>query len=117
MKFFIVAALGLAISSPAFAHAFLESALPRVGSDIPTAPTEVVLSYTQGVEPDFSRIDVQNASGASVTDGPAHTEGGEKTKLAVKLKKLTPGIYEVIWHVTSVDTHKTQGSFSFTVAP
>jgi CopC domain len=28
---------------------------------------------------------------------------------------LAPGNYTVSWHVTSVDTHKTQGSFSFTV--
>ncbi len=28
---------------------------------------------------------------------------------------LAPGNYTVKWHVTSVDTHKTQGSFSFTV--
>jgi methionine-rich copper-binding protein CopC len=28
---------------------------------------------------------------------------------------LPPGNYTVSWHVTSVDTHKTQESFSFTV--
>jgi len=28
---------------------------------------------------------------------------------------LAPGSYSVTWHVLSVDTHKTQGSFSFNV--
>ena len=37
--------------------------------------------------------------------------------LMVKLKPLSPGIYSVAWHVTSVDTHKTEGHFTFTVKP
>ena len=35
--------------------------------------------------------------------------------LSVKLKPLLPGSYSVEWHVTSVDTHKTEGHFTFTV--
>jgi methionine-rich copper-binding protein CopC len=101
--------------SPAWAHAFLDGAMPRVGSVIATSPAEVVLTFTQGIEPDFSRLEVQDASGASVTSGAAHTERGEPTKYAVPLKPLSPGIYTVIWHVTSVDTHKTQGKFHFTI--
>lgn len=30
---------------------------------------------------------------------------------------LKPGVYVVSWHVVSVDTHHTQGSFKFTVTP
>jgi methionine-rich copper-binding protein CopC len=110
----VSAALIGIISSPAKAHAFLDSALPRVGSSIQTAPQQVVLTFTQGVEPDFSRIEVDDASGGRVDDGAAHSEG-DKTRLAVPLKTLSPGRYTVIWHVTSVDTHKTQGRFNFTV--
>jgi methionine-rich copper-binding protein CopC len=115
MRRFILAAAGLFGCSPAYAHAFLDSAVPRVGSTIPSAPAEVVLTFTQGVEPDFSKIDVQDASGASVDAGPAHTVGGDKTHFGVPIKQVGPGIYTVIWHVTSVDTHKTQGKFHFTV--
>ena len=32
-----------------------------------------------------------------------------------RIPALPPGTYTVIWHVTSVDTHKTKGSFKFTV--
>jgi methionine-rich copper-binding protein CopC len=35
--------------------------------------------------------------------------------LSVQLPKLVPGTYTVSWHVTSVDTHKTEGNFQFTV--
>jgi methionine-rich copper-binding protein CopC len=102
------------MSLPAFAHAFLDGAVPRVGSEIPASPSEVVLHFTQGVEPDFSKIEVQDSTGASVTAGAAHA-AGDPTKFAVPIKTLVPGIYTVTWHVTSVDTHKTQGKFHFTV--
>ena len=42
---------------------------------------------------------------------------GEGRVLQVKLKPLPPGVYTVVWHVTSVDTHKTEGHFTFTVKP
>ncbi len=116
MKQITIAATFVAASSPAFAHAFLDSALPRVGSTISAAPSEVLLTFTQGVEPDFSRIEVQDASGARVDEGAPHTAAGDPTKFAVPVKKLAPGTYTVIWHVTSVDTHKTQGRFQFTVS-
>jgi hypothetical protein len=104
----------LLLPAPAFAHAFLDGAVPRVGSEIPAAPAEVVLHFTQGVEPDFSKIEVQDNTGARVTDGAPHS-AGDPTHLAVKLKKIGPGVYTVVWHVTSVDTHKTLGKFHFTV--
>ncbi len=116
MKHIIIAAACVAASMPAYAHAFLDSAQPRVGSTISAPPPEVLLTFTQGVEPDFSRIEVQDASGTRVDDGAPHTAGGDPAKFAVPLKKLSAGIYTVIWHVTSVDTHKTQGKFQFTVA-
>jgi methionine-rich copper-binding protein CopC len=103
------------LAVPAFGHAFLQSAAPRVGSTVPVAPAEIVLFFTQGVEPEFSRIDVQDSSGAGVTAGAAHVEPGDATKLAVPLRQLSPGTYTVVWHVTSVDTHKTQGKFHFSV--
>jgi methionine-rich copper-binding protein CopC len=111
----LIVAICVAAPLPCAAHAFLDGALPRVGSEIAAAPTKVVLHFTQGVEPDFSRIEVTDAAGAAVTDGTPHTEPGDDTRLAINLKKLAAGIYTVIWHVTSVDTHKTQGKFHFTV--
>jgi methionine-rich copper-binding protein CopC len=106
-----------AVLSQASAHAFLDGAVPRVGSESPVPPSEVVLHFTQGVEPDFSKIQVQDQSGASVEDGIAHTAPNDPTHFAIRLKKLGAGTYTVIWHVTSVDTHKTQGRFHFTVTP
>jgi methionine-rich copper-binding protein CopC len=35
----------------------------------------------------------------------------------VPLKALRPGTYRVSWHAVSIDTHRTEGAFTFTVKP
>jgi hypothetical protein len=37
--------------------------------------------------------------------------------MRVSLKPVGPGTYRVSWHVVSVDTHPTEGNFTFRVAP
>jgi copper resistance protein C len=95
----------------AHAHAFLDHANPRVGSTVRSAPREVTLWFTQKLEPSFSSAQVRDASGARVDQG-ARTEG---MQLHVPVKPLPPGTYKVHWRVLSVDTHTTEGSFSFRV--
>jgi hypothetical protein len=106
----------LITASPAFAHAFLERASPPVGSDIAVAPPELAITFTEGVEPLFSTIELRDAGGAVVATGKPHVAPDDNRRLAIDLPKLPPGSYTVIWHVTSVDTHKTEGSYRFTVA-
>jgi methionine-rich copper-binding protein CopC len=35
--------------------------------------------------------------------------------MRIRLKQLSAGTYRVRWHVLSVDTHTTEGSFTFQV--
>jgi methionine-rich copper-binding protein CopC len=116
-RFVLAVALALLGSPPAFAHAFYEHASPAAGSEVRTSPQAVTITFSEAVEPHFSKIEVQDANGARVDDGTAHSAGNDGKDLAVGLNKLAPGKYTVIWHVTSVDTHKTEGRFDFTVAP
>lgn len=104
--------LTLATAS-ASAHAFLDHASPLVGSTVATAPHEVSLSFTQKLEPAFSSVRVTDESGVRVDRGEAQVSGNT---IRVELKPLRPGTYRVRWHALSVDTHSTEGSFSFTVA-
>jgi methionine-rich copper-binding protein CopC len=112
----VLVALLCAMSTFAHAHAFLDHANPRVGSTVNLAPREMVLWFTQQLEPAFSSIEVRNQQGASVTAGKA-TVSGDRTQLRVPLKALPPGSYKVIWRVLSVDTHRTEGNFNFRVGP
>ena len=103
--------------SGAEAHAFLDRADPGVGATIKATPATVTLTFTEGLEPAFSSITVQGADGQRFDQGSAHTVDGDPTRFAVDVKPLPPGTYKVLWRATSVDTHKTNGDYSFTVAP
>ncbi len=98
-------------ATAAQAHAQLDHAVPAVGSTVASSPGQVTLYFTELLEPKFSGGEVSNASGARVDRG---------TSVSAKVMRLSvgglaPGTYSVKWHVLSVDTHKTQGSFSFSV--
>ncbi len=115
MRTFLTAALLLlAVSSgtAAHAHAFLDHASPLVGGTVAAAPREVSLWFTQSIEPAFSRVEVTDANGARVDQGKAQVNG---STMRVGLKPLGAGTYRVHWHILSVDTHTTQGSFTFHV--
>jgi len=119
MRHYFIVVVALSIFSlqatPALAHAMLDHANPRVGSSQPTGPREVTLWFTQSLEPAFSTIEVRSESGAVMSSGKAQVDRADRTQLRVSLKPLPPGTYKVIWRVLSVDTHRTQGDFSFRV--
>ena len=96
----------------ALAHAFLDHANPLVGSTVSAAPHEIVLTFTQNLEPAFSTAQVTDSSGAKVDQGKAQVSGNTMT---IGLKSIGPGSYKVHWHALSVDTHTTEGAFTFHV--
>lgn len=97
------------------AHAFLDHADPAVGSTVPAAPGLVHIWFTQELEPAFSWIHVSDKSGADVNDGASFVDPGNKQEMDIKLKSLPAGTYTVKWHALSVDTHTTEGDFTFQV--
>jgi len=94
------------------AHATLDHAEPRVGNKVATAPREVTLWFTQKLEPAFSSITVTNSAGERVDSGKTRVNG---TQMSVSLRSGGAGTYRVNWRVLSVDTHTTDGSFTFDV--
>jgi hypothetical protein len=113
----LVASFAAAAVSPALAHAFLTTAVPAVGSTVAAAPTEVDRNFTEALEPSFSTLVVQNAAGARVDTGKMHLAAGDAKRMVIGVQHLPAGTYTVTWHATSVDTHRTEGHFAFTVAP
>ena len=98
------------------AHAFIKDAEPGVGSTIQASPSEVRIRFTENVEPAFSSIQVFDASGKEVDKRDVHLDRSDGALLHVSLPPLIAGIYKVVWRVVSVDTHVTNGSFTFRVS-
>jgi len=110
----LVLAFGLLTAPHAFAHAFLKHAEPAVGSAVAILPGALVLTFTESLEVPFCKVKVTGPNGATAGDAP-QTVPGHPDEIAIPLTRLGPGTYKVIWHAVSVDTHHTQGQFSFTV--
>jgi copper resistance protein C len=104
------------VSGAAIAHAFLDHALPAVGATVAQAPTEVTVWFTQAIEISFTGVEVTNAAGQRVDTGQVTLDPKDSQELHVPLRPLQAGEYKVNWHALSVDTHRTVGDFSFTVA-
>ncbi len=62
-------------------------------------------------------MQVTGPTGERVDGGDLHVDGKEPTVLHASLKPLAAGTYKVVWRVVSVDTHITNGDFTFKVAP
>lgn len=82
----------------------------RVGNKVAAAPREVTLWFTQKLEAAFSTITVTNAAGERVDTGKTRVSGSQ---MSVSLRPGGSGTYRVTWHVLSVDSHTTDGNFTF----
>ncbi|MDF3936464.1 copper homeostasis periplasmic binding protein CopC [Pseudomonas citronellolis] len=116
----LFATLGLlaVLNAPAvFAHAHLKGEVPAADSTA-SAPKELRLTFSEGVEAKFTKVSVTGADGKAVkVAGIATAEGDAKVLLVTFEQPLPAGEYKVQWHAVSVDTHKSEGSYAFKVAP
>jgi methionine-rich copper-binding protein CopC len=108
----------LAMAMPANAHAFMVHAEPPVGSKIKKTPNEIRIWFNEPVKPALSSIMVFDGNGTQPDKKDTHLDRDNRALLHVSLRSsLAPGIYKVIWRVTSVDTHVTNGDFRFQIVP
>lgn len=111
---------GVLLSGPvthAFAHAGLANAVPAPAAILSDAPAAVTLTFTEALEPEFSTIEVRDAKGARLDKADTHATPDDRKQIVVDLKPLPPGPYTVLWRATSVDTHRSNGTYPFTVKP
>jgi copper resistance protein C len=113
----LLSALLWAAPQAAAAHAMLDGAIPAVGSTV--TPTDIIsLRYTENIEPRFSSIVVAPDNGTVLPASKAVIDPADRRVLVLHLASPLPaGRYRVEWHVVSVDTHRSEGSFTFTVTP
>jgi copper resistance protein C len=103
-------------ASPAFAHAYLTKSDPAAGSVLQTAPKTLLLTYTEDLDVAFCTVTVTDGMGMNDAAGKPQPVPGHSNEMRVPLNIQMAGKISVAWHALSTDTHKTKGSFSFTVA-
>ncbi|WP_329107958.1 copper resistance protein CopC [Micromonospora sp. NBC_01699] len=106
-------ALLLGPASPASAHAVLVSSSPATDAVLPSAPAEVVLTFSEGVRNVPDKIRILGPDGARVDRGDPVFDGAVVT---IPVDPGGPqGTYLVSYRVISADSHPVAGAYTYSV--
>lgn len=105
----------MASAGSAFAHAHLEHSTPAADTAVAQAK-ELRLQFSEGVEQAFSKVELVRENTSLKVRSVATEKDDKKVLVVTPAAPLTPGLYTVKWSVVSVDTHKSQGQYTFTVS-
>lgn len=113
--FAFAALAAILYSSASLAHPKLQSAEPAVGATA-ASPKQIRIMFNEAVIPRFSGAELRDSFGKLVATGKSESDPADKKVLVVPVKQqLVPGTYKVEWHAVSDDTHRVEGSYSFSV--
>ena len=112
----------LATSNAALAHTHLVASAPVANASV-AKPTKILLSFNEKVVPTFSGANVVMTGMPGMANHQPMKLSGLKSNWSADGKTLTLvagrafpiGTYQVTWHAAGADTHRMQGSFSFSV--
>jgi len=97
------------------AHASLLESTPAANDILDISPTDIVLRFTEPVDPVDESIRLVSAAGEPVALGAIRQDLGDDT-LAVSIDvELDDGSYVVAWAAVSEDSHPISGAFGFSV--
>jgi methionine-rich copper-binding protein CopC len=110
-----IALLAVSLSGPASAHATLVSSTPAANSAAASGVQQVRLKFSEPIEIKLSKVSIKGPRGVVATSTMA-LDPSDKTVLVLSFAApLSPGQYTVDWQAVAADTHRTHGTFSFTV--
>ena len=113
----MAALLAAGLSGPVLAHANLVSSTPAANSKDGKGVQEVRLKFSEAIEIKLSKVSIKGPQGVVATRGMT-LDPKDKTVLVLSFAApLSAGQYTVDWQAVATDTHKTHGTFSFTVQP
>ncbi len=101
----------LSFAGAAHAHAELASAQPAPDSQIDEAPTQLVLSFTEHLEDEYTNVEMIGP------DEEDHVTGftidpDTRDEITAELSPLDDGVYTVRWQALSAaDGHRTSGAY------
>jgi methionine-rich copper-binding protein CopC len=105
----------VALPGVSLGHAFPDHSDPKVGETISDPPSNVRIWFDGDLEPLFSTIYVQDASGKRIDKGNGHVDPSTAALLEVGLLPLPAGTYRVFWSVVARDGHRTMGDYTFVI--
>jgi copper transport protein len=108
--------LALLLAGPAEAHANLVRSVPPAGAALATAPRELVLEFSEELDPGFSKVQLLDSKRQVVNAGPGAIDSANPRVLRLLLQELPKDSYTALWRVRSAaDGHITEGNIPFGV--
>jgi copper transport protein len=108
--------LALLITRPVDAHADLVKSDPPAGALLDAAPKELVLEFSEELDPSFSRVQLLNSKHQVVNAGPGAIDPAAPKIIRLALGNLPKDSYTALWRSRSAaDGHVTEGSVPFGV--
>lgn len=96
-------------------HAFPDHSDPKVGATVSGSPSIVRIWFDGDLEPVFSTIAVQDASGKKVDKGNGRVNSSDAKLLEISVPPLQAGTYRVVWNIVARDGHRTKGDYTFVI--
>lgn len=114
---FAVVAIALALPAAAAAHAELETVFPADGSTVTEAPTEIVMTFTEALNPAKSSIVLAEVGNPPLFSG-GKVSADDPKRMTLAIPELGAGVYEIRWTSSSAeDGDIARGTTTFTYAP
>ena len=114
--YWLVMFLCAACMDSAFAHAHLKAETPAQDTVVNVSPAALRLEFSEGLELAFTTVKLLDVSGKSILTGQVSLAPGDAKVLLVPLPaRLAAGVYQVQWQALSIDGHKTNGNYRFTL--
>ncbi|SCW91093.1 hypothetical protein SAMN02927924_03965 [Sphingobium faniae] len=116
-----VMAGSFALAAPAIAHPKLLTSTPAANASV-SGPSEVTLTFSEKLMPRLSGMDIVMTGMPGMPNhrmkvtGFRTAIGGDGKTLVAKLSRpLAAGTYQIAWHAVSADTHRIEGTVTFSV--
>ena len=98
------------------AHALLSRADPPINASLRESPTRITLFMTERLQRSHSSVKILDSSGQRRDIGETEFSDAVPTQMNVRVLRLDPGVYTVVWETLSeVDGHTWTGSYVFSV--
>ncbi len=101
---------------PSLAHAELVSSVPAADAVVEVMPEALVLTFSESIEPAFSKIEIVGPDGLAVGGTSLAIDTANAASVIVTLPAGLPdGSYTIDWAAVAADGHKVSGTYSFDV--
>ena len=105
--------LALLVVGKVEAHATLVRSEPPAGATLEAAPKELVLTFSEDLDPGFSTVQLLSSQNAVVNPGPGVIDPSAPRVMRLALSTLSKGGYTAVARVRSVDGHIPESTVPF----